>query len=891
MSQRTRTAAFAVAPLTGRPLSPFGTTPFSAMRLAVSEALESRQLMSTVSLTDGLLTIDGGGDARLKASVSYNARADKFRVVSSDSSPRRATFPRLAVREIRVVGTAGDDVVRIGQTVDVPTTLLTGAGDDRVVGGSGADTVDTGPGDDVVFGRGGNDALAGGDDSDRLNGGAGDDALSGGAGNDLLFGSTGNDTLTGGAGRDRFVGGAGKNTPVDASAEDGRRPAVGGKAEDPNDGTDPTEAGADDSGGTPTGETTPPVSPPPPPPATPDVPATGGTATPGSGTTTGTGGSSGTKTGTGGTTSGGTPAGGTATGGTTTGGTTAPAGSTTTGDASWGGTFDAKLAVNAAPKAVITFAASSQSGPAGHTVNVNALDGKIFNGDAIGAKFEWDFGDAGTKYNKLVGWNAAHTYDKAGTYTLTLTVTDAGGKATTVTTAVTITADTRRAIYVDANTGSDANDGSSAAEAVRTLAAAVKRAGDNTRILLKRGQTFDVGDLLRMSGKNMVVDAYGTGANPVVRKVKGLGVSLFYVTPSATGFLAQNLTLDSMWGFSSAYGVTKVPAEAFTVTANNFTVRKCSFRNLTNGVQTETGPTGVLVQDNHFSNEIRGYGIWGQGYDHAYLGNTMTDSQQEHLIRSDGSDGKGLIRVLIHDNDLSRPSNRKGSIELRMSSWFYVSGNRIDGGTMRVGLASYNAFAGWQKFKCENGVVENNQTNKVYFNVRAGTKHLAIRNNVVQVNDYWGILLENLDGGYDGVRRTEDVRIERNTVVTTSATGSFLRVHGNATGVVVKNNLYVAPNLKLNGAGAASAINLTGDMSTFKEISGNVWPDLATSGKQDGINYAGDEVVAASDFMDEDEWEALPQVWGDTYKNVKLSGSYQMTVGTKKVGASLSKAA
>jgi PKD repeat protein len=838
----------------------------AAIERSVLEVLEGRKLLSSVTFADGVLTIDGSADQRLSANVDLSGDGSRIRVFATGNDAQ--SFAKLQVKSINIVGSPGDDRIRIANRIKIAAHIQGGDGDDKITGGGGDDTIDGGAGNDSIRGRSGNDEITGDAGNDDLAGDGGNDTLDGGDGDDRLTGGRGADELTGNAGRDLFLGGAGNDEITDLSIEDrggrvippAKGPDVGDTPDLPptDDSQDDGSDSSDDSGSNDSG----------------DDDSSGGDSS---------GDDSGSDSGSGSDNSG--PDSGN------------PGDNSNQSDDPnaplFGGTFDPSLATGPAPTPFVQFI-SSQRGVAGHAVHVDGLASHLYNGDAIGAKFEWDFGDAGSEYNRLIGWNAAHVYDKPGTYTLKLTVTDAGGKSATRSETVTITADNRRTIYVDSS-ASDSNDGSSPAEAVKTLARAVALAGNDTRILLKRGETFEVSDSLRVTKRNITVDAFGTSKTaPVVKKVKGLGFSLFYISPTATGFAAQNLALDSMWGLNSVYGKQKVPAEAFTVTADNVTIRNCSFNNITTGVQTASGPKAVLVQDNYFTPNIRAYCIWAQGTDHVYLGNTMTGSQQEHLIRSDGTQGTGVSRVLIHDNDFSRPSNRKGSLEMRTSTWFYISGNRINGGSLRVGLQDVDKhiFPDWAKWKTENGVVENNIVKNVYINVRPGTHHLAIRNNVVQMDNSWGIQLENIEAGYDQVRKTDDVRITNNTVINNATSGSLLRLHGHATNITLTNNLFIAPHLKLDGSDAFGVDVTDHDLSAFKVISQNIWPSLNTTSKQDGLNYIGSEGVSAWGFKSANEWESLPQVKGDIYRNVALStNGYSTRVGGFRAGSTLQKAA
>lgn len=84
--------------------------------------------------------------------------------------------------------------------------ILTGYGNDFVVGNNNDNIIGSGAGDDTVFGQGGNDSIFGGYGNDRLIGGYGNDRLKGEDGDDLLVGGQGNDTLDGGQGEDTLWG-------------------------------------------------------------------------------------------------------------------------------------------------------------------------------------------------------------------------------------------------------------------------------------------------------------------------------------------------------------------------------------------------------------------------------------------------------------------------------------------------------------------------------------------------------------------------------------------------------------------------------------------------------------------------------------------------------------
>ncbi len=846
---------------------------------AALEALEDRRLFSSVSLSHGVLAITGGSSGALHVEVGYNPAHDTIRAIVKGQPER--DFPLASVRSIQIVGTPHNDSVLIDSRIHAPATISTGAGNDWIVGGSGNDIIDAGAGNDVVYGGAGNDVIHGGAGNDRIYGGSGNDTLYGDAGKNLLSGGAGNDTLYGVVGVDRMQGGPGHNQirPTPPAADGPTAPTVGtGKGTTGGTGTGST-------GGTGTGTGT-----------------TSGGSTSGSGTGTTSGGSTSgagsTKAGgssSGGSSSGGSSSGGTKAGGTQSGGSVGAGpgskGSGTptvgSGNGNFGGTVGAEPGPNPAPSARIDVI--GQTGMAGHVVHVNALNSKIFNGDAVGARFEWDFGDPSGTYNTLVGFNAAHVYERAGNYTVTLTLTDVSGKTSVATSTITIKADGRRQIYVDAN-GNDSNNGATPGTAVRTLARAASLLGDNTELLIHRDQTFSLADTITIPYSNVLVDSYGGSALPIIQKGRGNGVNCFYTTAAASDVLFQNLAFDSIWGLDSVYGTRKIPAKGFTIGGTNIGVVGCTFNNVTDGANCELSPTGVLIQGCYFSQNLRAYGIWGEGTDHVYLGNTLTDSKQEHLIRADydGSNGTPLTRVLIADNNLSRLNNGKGCLELRTASWFYVTGNTFKNGTLRAGLQEVpkSEFPTWASWKTEYGVIENNTTDNTIWNLRPGLKHLAIRNNVIHMDGGPALRLQVSSPGYDQVanRQTTDVRIDHNTAVCNSTGGEFLEVLGHATKLTLTNNVYLAPNLAEGGGGTSGAVFVTdSDLSGFTLISGNVWPALKDSAKQAGLNYVGQSMGDPNGFITGQQWDNLPQVSGDLFQDFTVSEAYRLRVGSSVV--------
>src|SRR5688572_16357149 len=84
------------------------------------------------------------------------------------------------------------------------------------------------------------------------------------------------------------------------------------------------------------------------------------------------------------------------------------------------------------------------TGMAPFTVQVHGLESDV--PDDLQTRYQWDFGDPGSAYNKLEGWNAAHLYRQPGQYIIRLKVTDASGHVSQAARTVHVEANTRRNI-------------------------------------------------------------------------------------------------------------------------------------------------------------------------------------------------------------------------------------------------------------------------------------------------------------------------------------------------------------------------------------------------------------------------------------------------------------
>lgn len=125
--------------------------------------------------------------------------------------PAAAHAVKCGGKKAKIVGTPGNDKIRIKGN---------GGGKQVVYGGGGDDTIITGKGGDIVCGGPGDDTLLPGRGADKAFGGDGDDYIKNEKGNDRLYGDAGNDQVLGGPSKDYVSGGSGNDTVGGATDRD-----------------------------------------------------------------------------------------------------------------------------------------------------------------------------------------------------------------------------------------------------------------------------------------------------------------------------------------------------------------------------------------------------------------------------------------------------------------------------------------------------------------------------------------------------------------------------------------------------------------------------------------------------------------------------------------------
>jgi hypothetical protein len=196
-----------------------GSTEARATR-PIFEPLEDRRLLSSVSLSNGVLQLVGNSGSANEMVVQRSGSSNLYAYVNNVNKK----VPLSSVKSVKFTGGSKADDIFLASDLKLNAEVKAGAGDDTVRLGHGNDYVDGGDGDDRIWTREGNDKAYGGNGDDDIAADLGDDYVDGGTGDDDLDGGGGNDVVLGGDDDDSLVGNVGGNTFCDVNTDADKAP-------------------------------------------------------------------------------------------------------------------------------------------------------------------------------------------------------------------------------------------------------------------------------------------------------------------------------------------------------------------------------------------------------------------------------------------------------------------------------------------------------------------------------------------------------------------------------------------------------------------------------------------------------------------------------------------
>ena len=521
----------------------------------------------------------------------------------------------------------------------------------------------------------------------------------------------------------------------------------------------------------------------------------------------------------------------------------------------------------------------SNSGcPVGHAVHVHACDSKLPTGVNItDVRFEWDFGEHGSAYNTLTGFNAAHLYASVGQFDIRLKMTLLDGRSKTTTFGVVVTPSARSVVR--------------ATDAAKLLSVLADATLGNVEIVLVRGVKYVLPSpesFLDLRDRSDVVIRAENGNNahpPVIYHPDAKPTTV----RSILGFTnkCQHITFQGIRFESAHIGEDRNCVRLGHPDGHNIAFVGCELYRV-DGVNLNGNPSGFLMQNVTAIGDtcIKHYLCWAQGTDLVLLGNQCSNSVSEHIIRFGGP-----TRVLLHGNRFANIDRRsddptrlndtvnagdiaKGVLTLQVGSYIYVHANTTffgNSGCGPLGAVDKKMVAGTlvqtpigtPSDRTTFLVMDSNYILDGSLIVTHGAEHIRLRNNVIhQRSSADGIVIEPASNVYN--RNIKDLEISNNTVVLEGTTGTGIRIGKGHDGINVQQNLVIAPTLVF-GTNWAAAVRV--DMEISYTFSGNALPDPLG-----GVAYAkGGANVLNGDYVTPEQWNAETQISSDIFRDVTLT--------------------
>ena len=432
------------------------------------------------------------------------------------------------------------------------------------------------------------------------------------------------------------------------------------------------------------------------------------------------------------------------------------------------------------------------------------------NGDYVGANFSWDFDstnvDPGGAHRSTIGFVSAHVYDKPGTYQVAVRVRDVAGHAGSSVVPITVSAMTGSAIYVSSSKGNDSNAGT-IDKPLATLSAGLKHAAPQVSVLLKRGDTFNLGTNgfgFSVSGPfllgaytdpaspatnapvlNSTVPSAGFGGVLDVEKVSDIRLTDLHVVAAAGAFQGAfiNTTSHILFERVEIEGVG-LPSSTGTLT-----------------FQLGAGADATFIVDSNL-HDFNGYGVYGDRPTRfAIVGTNISNfSGGDHGVRIQGGDGTGFANLSYVAENTIAP-NTSGNASFDASAFRGDDTNIVEVNNDMRRVISFTPQNLTVVEHISNILVEGNllssnivPTDSAYTAVSIRAQNVVVRNNIVIAP---GLVVDVEGHPLLPANFVDNINVYNNTVYlqppsgfTTNATVHFLS-HRTTTGnVTLRNNIF-----------------------------------------------------------------------------------------------------
>jgi hypothetical protein len=266
----------------------------------------------------------------------------------------------------------------------------------------------------------------------------------------------------------------------------------------------------------------------------------------------------------------------------------------------------------------------------GRPVHVKLDAARLAVADSFKMNWTWDFGDALSPYNKLVGFSGAHEFKAPGSYVLSLDGVPQWKYL--------VAADTRPVYQI--NSASDLYS---------------KARLGNAILVLPEGDTFLSTTV--WCAANTEIRAHTNGSRALWNGARGSGVRMFGgLGLTLRGFKQGVAGMGEQTGNLNRLGL------ALCYPKDDTSIIGIEVENVDDIANCNEMPRRVYVAENSqtWITSLRAYGVWGEGEQLTVIGNNLTNSVVEHLFRfSSSTQSRPGSRFVLVAHNFGRNADRR----------------------------------------------------------------------------------------------------------------------------------------------------------------------------------------------------------------------------------------